>query len=64
MATLATLADVRVLIEHLPVDHRDGPAWRHLAAQLEQAAAGVEMVDFGIALRIALLLEGLEYKAQ
>jgi hypothetical protein len=24
VATLATVADVRVLIEHVPVDHRDG----------------------------------------
>jgi hypothetical protein len=55
---------VRVLIEHLPDDHRDDPAWRHIAAQLEQAATGVEVVDFGIALRMALMLEGLEYQAQ
>ncbi len=26
-ATLTTLADVRVLIEHLPDNHRDDPAW-------------------------------------
>jgi len=64
VATLATLADVRVLIEHLPSDHRDDPAWRHIAAQLEQAATGVEVVDLGIALRMALMLEGLEYQAQ
>ena len=41
LATLTTLADARVLIENLPDDHRDDPAWRHIAAQLEQAAAGV-----------------------
>ena len=64
VATLVTLADVRVLIEHLPDDHRDAPAWRHIAAQLEQAATGVEVVDLGIALRMALMLEGLEYQAQ
>ena len=39
-------------------------AWRHIAEQLEQAAAGVEVVDLGIALRMALMLEGLEYPAQ
>ena len=50
--------------EHLPSDHRDDPAWRHIAAQLEQAATGVEVVDLGIALRMALMLEGLEYQAQ
>ena len=64
VATLATLADVRVLIEHLPDDHRDDRVWRHIAAQLEQAAAGVEVVDLGIALRMALMLEGLEYQAR
>ncbi len=64
VATLSTLADVRALIEHLPNDHRDDPTWRHVAAQLEQAAVGVEVVDFGIALRLALMLEGLEYQAQ
>ncbi len=64
VTTLATLADVRVLIEHLPAGRRDTPTWRHLAAQLEQAAAGVDVVDLGIALRLALMLEGLEYQAQ
>ncbi len=64
VATLTTLADVRVLIAHLPDDHRDDPAWRHIAAQIEQAAAGVEVEDLGIALRMALILEGLDYQAQ
>ncbi len=64
VATLTTLADVRVLIAHLPDDHRDDPAWRHIAAQIEQAAAGVEAEDLGIALRMALILEGLDYQAQ
>jgi hypothetical protein len=43
---------------------RDDPAWRRVAAQLERAASGVEMVDFGIALRLALMLEGLEHRDQ
>jgi hypothetical protein len=47
----------------LPEDRRDNPTWRHVAAQLEQAAAGVDVVDLGIALRLALMLEGLEYEA-
>ena len=64
VATLTTLADARVLIESLPDDHRDDPTWRHIAAQLDQAAAGVEVVDLGIALRMALILEDLEYQAQ
>jgi hypothetical protein len=39
-------------------------SWRHVAAQLEQAAVGIEVVDLGIALRLALMLEGLKYHAQ
>lgn len=62
--TLTTLADVRVLMENLPEHHRDSPIWRHIGAQLEQAAAGVDVVDLGIALRLALMLEGLECLAQ
>jgi hypothetical protein len=44
-------------------DHRDDPIWRHVAAQVAQAAVGVDVVDLGIALRLALMLEGLEYEA-
>jgi hypothetical protein len=64
VTTLKTLADVRVLIQHLPEDRREKPTWQHITAQLEQAAAGVDMVDLGIALRLALMLEGLECRAQ
>ncbi len=59
VATLTTLADARVLIEQLPEDHRASPVWHHIMTQLEQSAAGIEVVDLGIALRLALLLEGL-----
>jgi hypothetical protein len=55
---------VRVLVDQLPEDRRQKSTWRHIAAQLEQAAAGVDVVDLGIALRLALLLEGLECRAQ
>jgi hypothetical protein len=37
--TLKTLADVRELMRHVPADRRDRPTWRHVAAQLTQAAA-------------------------
>jgi hypothetical protein len=46
-------------MENLPEHHRDSPIWRHIGAQLEQAAAGVDVDDLGIALRLALMLEGL-----
>jgi hypothetical protein len=64
VATLTTLADAQVLIGQLPEDHRANPVWHHITMQLEQSAAGVEVVDLGIALRLALLLEGFEYQAQ
>jgi len=37
---LGQLADVRVVVPHLPVDRRMRPTWRHVAAELAQAAAG------------------------
>jgi hypothetical protein len=64
VATLTTLADVRALIEHLREDHRADPAWCHVAAQLEQAAVGVDVVDLCIALRLALMMEGLQHQAK
>jgi hypothetical protein len=64
VATLTTLADARVLIEQLPEDHRANPVWHHITTQLEQSAAGIEVVDLDITFRLALLLEGLEYRAQ
>jgi hypothetical protein len=53
-----------VLIQHLPEDRREKPTWQHIIAQIEQAAAGVDVVDLGIALRLALMLEGLECQAR
>ena len=64
VATLTTLADVRALIELLPEDHRADPTWCHVAALLEQAAVGVDVVDLGISLRLALMMEGLQHRAK
>ncbi len=58
--TLSTLADVRELMRLLPADHRHRSTWRHVAAELEQAAAGADAVDVAIALRLALMLENVE----
>ncbi len=49
--TLKTLADVHVLMQHLPEDRRECSTWRYVAAQLDQAAAGADTVDVAIALR-------------
>jgi hypothetical protein len=62
---LAALADVRVLIEkHLPKDRRERRSWRHVAAELDKAAAGADTADVAIALRLALMIEGVECQPQ
>ncbi len=58
--TLYKLADMRELLRHLPAEHRERPAWRHVAAELEQAAAGADTVDVAVAVRLALMLENVE----
>ena len=58
--TLKTLADVRTLLRHLPEDRRAWHTWHHVAAELEQAAAGADTVDVAVALRLALMLENVE----
>jgi hypothetical protein len=40
VTTLKTLADVRTLMRHLPVDRPERSTWRHVADQLAQAASG------------------------
>lgn len=62
MMTIATLADVRELMRHLPADHRSKSTWQHVAAELDKAAAGAEVNDVSIALRIVLMLERVEYR--
>jgi len=58
---LATLADVRALItKHLPKARRERLAWRHVAAELDKAAAGADTTDVAIALRLALTIEHVE----
>jgi hypothetical protein len=58
---LATLADLRALIDkHLPKDRRERRSWRHVAAELDKAAAGADAADVAIALRVALMIEGVE----
>ncbi len=58
--SLKTRADVRELMRHLPPEHRERPTWRHVAAELDQAAAGADTVDVAVALRLALMLENVE----
>ncbi len=58
--TIATLADVRELMRHLPAEHRERSTWRHVAAELEQAAAGADTVNVAVALRLVLMMENVE----
>ena len=61
---LATLADVRVLVEkHLPAEYRAKFAWRKLAGMLRRAADGKEdAAEVSTALQIVLKIEGVEYR--
>jgi hypothetical protein len=43
--TLKTLADVRMLMQHLPDGHRQRSTWRDVAKQLAAAADGGDIND-------------------
>lgn len=59
---LATLADVRALMRHLPADRSERSTWRRVAADIEAAAAGGDIEGAAIGLRMVLFLEGVEYR--
>jgi len=59
---LRTLADVQALMRHLPEDHRERTTWRYAAAMLEAAALKGDPKDVAIALRMVLMLEGIEWQ--
>lgn len=61
---LATLADVRELMKHLPEDRRARSTWRRVAADVEAAADGGDIEGAAIALRVVLMLEGVECRPQ
>lgn len=60
--TLRTLTDVRELLRHLPEDRRSRRPWRHVAAEIDKAAAGADTADISIALHPAMTIEGVEFK--
>jgi hypothetical protein len=64
--TLATLADVRTLLEkHLPPQYRERSTWLHVKNLLHGAALGQdEPGDVEIALRMVLSIEGVECHPQ
>ena len=58
--TLRTLADVRVLLSHLPEEYRAKETWLHVAKTLDEAASGgIQPVDVAVALKLVLSLEGI-----
>jgi hypothetical protein len=55
-----TLADVRVfLTQRLPKPYRDRPHWLAVARDIETAAHGGDLGEASMAIRIALLIEGV-----
>ena len=62
--TVATLADVRKLMGHLPAHHGDKAPWRHVADELKAAARSSNTADVSIALRLALMLDGVEHQVK
>lgn len=62
--TIATLADVRTLMRHLPSEHRNKPTWRHVADELDKAAGGGDETDVAVALRMVLMLEHVECRTR
>ncbi len=61
---LATLADVREPVRHLPEDRRLRPTWRLVTADMEAAAAGGDIEGEAIGLHMMLMLEGVECRPQ
>jgi hypothetical protein len=59
---LKTLADVRKLLGHLPKETRAKSTWRHVEAELKNAAAGDDPRDVSVALQMVLQLENVEYR--
>jgi len=57
---LATLADVRALMQHLPDGHRERSTWRYVEAQVADAASGGDIVGAYISLLLVLTLERIE----
>jgi hypothetical protein len=59
LMTLATLADMRTLLDHLSAGHREKAIWRHVADRLDEAARGAPVVEVFALLRTVLAMEGI-----
>jgi hypothetical protein len=60
VADLHTFGDVRELLTHLPERARDKSTWQHVISCLEEAALEGDTQNVAIALRMVLLMEGVE----
>ena len=60
--TLATLGDVRMLLDHLPAGHLEKAIWHHVADRLDEAAGGAPVVEVFAPLRTVLAMEGIAYR--
>jgi hypothetical protein len=60
--TLRTLADVRTLLSHLAKATRAKSTWQLVESKLNGAAAGGDLVELFVTLRMVLSLEGVEYR--
>jgi hypothetical protein len=54
---VASLADLRELLKHLPKGHRQRSTWQHVAKQLAAAARGGDINDVVVPLLLVLQLE-------
>ena len=60
VVTLTTLADVQCVIDAaLPNPYRDRPHWLAVARDLEAAVRGGDAAEASMAVRMALLIEGV-----
>jgi hypothetical protein len=57
---VVTLADARAPMRHLPDAHAKRPMWKHVAGEFAKTAAGGDSLEASIALRLALMIEGVE----
>ena len=62
LMTLATLADVRTLLGHLPAEHREKEIWRNVARKLDEVARGAPVVEVFALLRTVLAMDGITYR--
>jgi hypothetical protein len=58
--TLTTLANVHVFVtQRLPKPYRDRPHWLTVVRDLEAASRGGDAAETSLAIRMALLIEGV-----